>query len=60
MKKWYYHCPICKQFVNKDKDRFLTEQESVQCWHKQCLWDELVNQKLLEEIKRIRNSIRQI
>jgi hypothetical protein len=43
-KKWFYHCPICKQFVLKGNNRLITENRnnnSIQYWHKNCLKKEL-------------------
>lgn len=58
--KWFFHCPICKQFVNKDKNRFLTKTDTkVYCWHKKCLWDALVDDLFLEEIRIIRKFLRE-
>ena len=39
MKKWFYHCPECKQMVKDNADRLLVDVEEViiQCWHKHCL-----------------------
>jgi len=60
MKKWFYHCPICRQFVNKDENRFLTKTiTTVQSWHKKCLWDNLINDIFLDEIKLIRKGLRE-
>ena len=38
-KKWFYHCPECKQMVEDNGDRLLVNVGNVvvQCWHYHCL-----------------------